>query len=81
MSQIATMPKMLYTPTGFYCTYCDYYFFPELDRSGLPDLPVKWIGLHGETNPLHPQDCPLKGKMYEIDVTQVFPEAKEVNAR
>jgi hypothetical protein len=84
MTQIATMPKMLWTPTGFYCTYCDYYFFPELDRSGLPDSPVKWVGLHGDEQDTHREataTCPLVGKMFEIDITQVFPEAGEVGKR
>jgi len=84
MSQIATMPKMLYTPTGFYCTYCDYYFFPELDRSGLPDSPVKWISLHSDGKDTRREataTCPLAGKMFEIDITQVYPEAKEVSKK
>lgn len=81
MTLVAIMLKMLWTPTGFYCTYCDYYFFPELDRSGLPDRPVQWVGLHdlAKSSPERPPtDCPLEGKMFEIDITKVFPEAKEV---
>ena len=78
MTQVATMPKMLFDAGhGFYCTYCDYYFFPELDRSGLPDLPVKWIAWHKDTGRPHP-DCPFEGKMFEINITQVLPEAREV---
>ena len=79
MIRVPTLPKMLYTPTGFYCTSCDYYFMSELDRSGLPDCPVRWLGIHKVERPNSPPcDCPLEGKMFEIDVTQVFPEAKEV---
>jgi hypothetical protein len=80
MIRVPTLPKMLYTPTGFYCTSCDYYFTPELDRSGLPDCPVRWLGIHKKVERLNspPCDCPLEGKMFEIDVTRVFPEAKEV---
>ena len=81
MTVIAAMPKMLWTPTGFYCTYCDYYFFPELDRSGLPDRPVQWIGLHDMASACPsrmPCDCTLEGKMYESSVTEVFPAAREV---
>jgi hypothetical protein len=82
-------PTMLYTPTGFYCTYCDFYFFPELDRSGLPDRKVRWIALHidaGKLNPMAESSdsrsvCPLIGKMFEIDVTEVFPAAREVGVR
>ena len=84
MTQVAVMPKMLWTPTGFYCSYCDYYFFPELGRSGLPDRPVQWIGLHDMANaaPNRPStDCPLEGKMFEIDITEVFPEARKVKAK
>lgn len=77
MTPAATMPKMIYMPNGFYCTFCDYYFYPELDRSGLPDFPVKWIGHHHDDGHPHP-NCPLEGKMFEIDITQVFPEAKKV---
>ena len=76
------MPKVLYTPTGFYCTACDYYFHTELDRSGLPDLPVRWLAVHKVDRPNSPPcDCPLEGKMFEIDVTQVFPEAREVGKK
>jgi hypothetical protein len=82
---VAIMPKMLYiSGNGFYCTYCDYYFYPELDRSGLPDSPIKWIAHHGKVERLFPEnysntaDCPLVGKMFEIDVTKVYPEAREV---
>jgi hypothetical protein len=78
MTQVSTMPKMLFSPgQGFYCTYCDYYFYPELDRSGLPDLPVKWIACHSDTSRPH-SDCPFEGKMFEIDITEVLPEAREV---
>lgn len=70
-------PKILYTPTGFYCTRCDYYFHPELDRSRLPDWPVRWRALHHKVEHF-PFDCPLVGKVFEIDVTQIFPEAREV---
>jgi hypothetical protein len=68
MTQAVVMPKMLWTPTGFYCTYCDYYFYPELDRSGLPDSPVKWIAHHQAAGSrIENTDCPLKGKMFEIN--------------
>ena len=73
------MPRMLYTPTGFYCSACDYYFETVLDRSGLPDSPVRWMAIHKVDRPNSPAcDCPLEGKMFEIDVTEVFPEAREV---
>ena len=84
MSKVVAMPKMLWTSNGFYCTYCDYYFFPKLDRSGLPDLPVKWIGLHSgqqETRRDVTANCPLVGKTFEIDVTQVYTEAVEVGKK
>jgi hypothetical protein len=52
---------------------------PELDRSGLPDFPVRWRAIHKVERPNSFQcDCPLEGKMFEIDITEVFPEAKEV---
>ena len=80
--QIAVMPKVLFTPSGFYCSYCDYYFYPELDRSGLPDLPVRWIAIHKIDGPsVRRLDCPLEGKMFEIDVTEVYPEAREVGKK
>ena len=81
----AALPKMLFDPSaGFYCTYCDYYFQSELDRSGLPDSPVRWIAWHkanrgGTADP--PLDCPFEGKMFEIDVTEVLPEAREVGKK
>lgn len=80
MTPTVAMPKVLFVPAnGFYCTYCDYYFYPELDRSGLPDSPVCWIAEH--TKVAHCLDCPLTGKMFEIDITQVFPEAREVRPK
>jgi hypothetical protein len=84
MIRTAIMPRMLWTPNGFYCTYCDYYFHPELDRSGLPDSPVKWIALHGshrDTGRDATANCPLAGKMFEINIVQVYPEAREVGRK
>lgn len=72
-----TEPNMLFTPTGFYCTRCDYYFHPELDRSRLPDNPVKWRTQHHKVESF-PFECPLVGKWFEIDVTEVFPEARKI---
>ena len=65
MIRVPTLPKMLYTPTGFYCTSCDYYFMPELDRSGLPDCPVRWLGIHkversGLGEPVGEYSCRIK---------------------
>lgn len=73
--RVPTDPKMLFTPSGFYCTYCDYYFYADLDRSGLPDLPVRWSGQHGAEGR---DDCPLRLKSFEIDVTDVYPESRKV---
>jgi hypothetical protein len=71
------MPKMLFNFShGFYCTYCDRYFHPELDRSGLPDFPVRWMGMHTKID--NPANCPFEGKMFEMDITKVLPEAREV---
>ena len=80
------MPKMIFIPNnGFYCTYCDYYFHPELDRSGLPDSPVRWMAHHQKVDyggrQKGPSDCPFEGKMFEIDITECFPEAREVGKR
>lgn len=77
---IAPKLKMLYDMgAGFYCMYCDYYFHSELDRSGVPDAPVRWTAYHHkierETAPLN---CPFVGKTFEIGVAEVLPEAREV---
>ena len=78
MTQVAVMPKMLFAlGIGFYCTYCDYYFIAELDRSGLPDAPVRWIGHHTKIEN-GPGNCPLEGKMFEVDVTEVYPSTRKV---
>ncbi len=73
--RIPTEPRMLFTPTGFYCTYCDRYFYPNLDRSGLPDLPVRWTGEHSAEGQ---EDCPLRHKFFEIGIADVYPEARKV---
>ena len=77
MSEVVATPKMLWTPSGFYCTHCDYYFNPVLDRSGLPNAPVRWTGVHDKVE-LCPFPCSLEGSSFEIDITEVFPAAREV---
>jgi hypothetical protein len=75
--------KMLYDMgTGFYCMYCDYYFHPELNRSGVPEKPIHWTAFHHKVECASaPPNCPFVGKTFEIDVAEVFPEAREVQAK
>ena len=75
-----TDPKMLFTQNGFYCSRCDYYFNPELDRSGLPDRQIRWSTVHRKVERF-PFDCPLVGRKFEIGVMEFFPAAREVEAK